>query len=369
MGNLQKLLFCQNALARLSFHTERLLQHGSSVASKPVRPRARQLNRLSENDWRDMGEPRSVQENIKQWENNLINPEGGIFPPLHLQSENIHWQKILQEAQAIEDAVRRLTRTADFTPEDIARIQHEHNMAQAFNEERPSPYRGEVWTFRALHRDIEWLLPLIRSVATICQIMGDFGHEREGHSAAGVAYISEQLAQCATDLEQDASFFSFYATRFTKSRLAKDQAQMLKDVVLIQHAAKDLAQRRISERRSYTPPMIAEIMDLSPDTIIRCIEEMEGRFTVRTRKEIKSKEEEMKKAGEDPLIYKTTYDTNIRNIKKEGAGELKPRNRTEKGRRAYSWKQVVEISIYYDTQPSRWTTRKPRGQRLPESPE
>ena len=354
--HLRTLLACQDSLERLAFHTERLLrlhplaQHGS------VRPRKRQTERSQTDSWYYLP---SSQKALEEWKDNLLPLEGKVFPPVQSQSENVHWQKILQEARAIEDAVRRLTRTADLTQGELEQIQRTRSTAQMLDKENKSnPYRNEVWTFQALQRDIDWSLPLIRSVANVCQIMGDFGDARERHSAASVAYISEQLTQCASDMEQDSSFFSFYADHYPKRRLNRSERQLLKDAALIQRSAKALREGKGHEMQAYTPPIIAEIMGLSSDTVIRCIEDMENKHQARTRKEIRAMEEEMAREGKDALVYKMTHDAKVSEIKKERRGELKPRQSKGKTRRSYTWAQVQEIAGYYNSLPSRWRERK-----------
>ena len=355
-GHLRTLLSCQDSLERLAFHTERLLRLHSSMRHGSVRPRKRQTERSQTDSWYYTS---NAQKASEEWKDNLLPLEGKVFPPVQSQGESVHWQKILQEAQAIEDAVRRLTRTADLTQSELEQIQREHGTAQMLDKgNKSNPYRNEVWTFQALQRDIDWSLPLIRSVATVCQIMGDFGDARERHSAASVAYISEQLAQCANDMEQDSRFFLFYADLYPKRRLQRSERQLLKDAALIQRSAKALREDKKFEVLAYTPPVIAEIMGLSSDTVRRCIEDMEDKYSARTRKETKAMEEEMVRAGKDISVHKMTHDANVSEIKKEQKGELKPRQSKGKTRRTYTWMQVQEIVGYYNSLPSRWRERK-----------
>ena len=354
VGSLRTLLSCQSDLELLSIHTERLLEDRHNIRV----PRARQTehSRIHDEYGTFLHQPA-----LSEWENSLAPFKDKIFPRVYPDSGSIHWLKITQEAQDIENAVRRLTRTNALTKNEIAAIRDKHHLAEAFKEEvRLSPYKSEVWTFRALQRDVEELLPLIRSIAIVCQIMGDFGDARENLSAAGIAYISEQLTQCATNLEEASAFFSFYANRHPKKRLINAQTKLLKDVALIHHSAKSLRETRTSSSRLYTPPVIAEIMMLSSDTIIRYIRKMEKRYKQRTTREIETVKERMKAEGKDPLIYTDTYERGITAIEREGYGELKPHEDGRNARRAYRWEQVEKIRACYRDQHTRWRNRTNR---------
>ena len=305
---LQKLDSCQSALRNAAFHTERLLLKPTPLAPAPiVREQARALTPPA---GKSSLSNRLISEMVKEWIAKLALPEGVPVPPVQSQCGSVHWQWVLQEATEIDKAIQRLTGADD---EAGVRAMEEGDMRGT------RLLNGSSWQIRVLQRDLEWLLPLVRSVARICQMLGDFGDAREPISAASAAYIGERFAQCARDLEQDAKFFALYLEQHPRSFLSIDEAMTLRDVGKLRYFASILDQEKNFNGRLYTPPLIAELMKVSPDTVERCIRRME-----RSKKL-------------DPQ---------------------QPEAGNKRARRLYTLEQVQAIKHYYRNKPGIWKKRK-----------
>ena len=312
VGQLQKLGSCQGTLRNVAFQTERLLLKPSPVAPAPVlRERVRTAHpALTPSPDRSGLSNLLIAEVVREWIAKLALPEDELVPPVQSQCGSVHWQLVLQEATELDKAIQRITGADD---EAGIRAMDEGDAR------RTRSLNGSTWQIRVLQRDTEWLLPLVRSVARMCQMLGDFGDAREPVSAANAAFIGEKFAQCARDLEQNAKFFALYLEQYPRSSLSTEEAQTLRDVGKLRYFAGILERDNNFSGRLFTPPLIAELINVSPDTVERCIRSME-----RSKK----------------LAPQT------------------PEAGNKRARRIYVWEQVQAIKAYHRNKPGRWVLRK-----------
>lgn len=217
---------------------------------------------------------------VGAWSNALSLPKDGITPPVQNQCGSVHWNGVLRETEGIDRAIGQLTHT-----ENAGGISQTDEAC----DERPNviPLSG-TWKIRDLVRDLEGLLPLVRALAHLCRIVGDFGDAREPISAANIAYLGKKFAQCGAEIEQSGQFFSAYTQQSSRSFLSVEEARDLKDIGRLRHFASILEEENDFSGRLYTPPLIATLMEVSADTVLRCIYKMEKNWNDREKRESQS---------------------------------------------------------------------------------
>lgn len=278
----------QISLSRAAKYTGVVLRQPSVISPGPLEiPRAREIAPLPELaipefNVDDLLKGTRSKEKIdymtmSTWQSSVDLPHNANLTCVQTQCGIEHWKEMEEIANSLKDAILRVIKP-EVEPVDLRNYlsvkPNFETIVRSADAVDPFPSRQveeselvEV-KIRVWSQNLEWLIMLVKSVASQCRIMSDFGHAREPHSAAMAAHLGASLRQRADSLTRMLATFDAYLERFPEAVLDAIEEKILID--LVQKMKSDPTGRSFT----HTPVSIAKVIGVGPDKVRACIKEM-----------------------------------------------------------------------------------------------